>query len=255
LARVCCAHVSVVVVSPTDSPTVIDEKGEVVRFIGIDVGQRACEVAIAEDGKIRSAGRIATTREQLELFAQSLGPDDHVALEAGSSTLAITRILEPHVARVVIANTKKPDASAVTDRRWRLRFAGLGAPDSRDAFGAVARSGGVGVTTRPRRAGARSRSSSWGCPTSTAPRSPTRCARCEKGERGGGARHLRQRIWEVLVDQGELTYRVLFASVGERGRILLSLEGFAKKTRKTPPATIDLAETRLKDWEQCAEAD
>jgi transposase len=107
LARVCCAHVSVVVVSPTDSPTVIDEKGEVVRFIGIDVGQRACEVAIAEDGKIRSAGRIATTREQLELFAQSLGPDDHVALEAGSSTLAITRILEPHVARVVIANTKK----------------------------------------------------------------------------------------------------------------------------------------------------
>jgi len=79
----------------------------VVRFIGIDIGQRMCEIAIAEDGRVRSAGRIATTREQLELFAQSLGPDDHVALEAGSSTFAITRILEPHVARVVVANTKK----------------------------------------------------------------------------------------------------------------------------------------------------
>jgi phage-related protein len=77
----------------------------------------------------------------------------------------------------------------------------------------------------------------------------------EKGERDGGARHLRRRIWEVRVDQGELTYRVLFASVGERGRILLSLEGFAKKTRKTLPATIDLAETRFKDWEQRGEVD
>jgi phage-related protein len=77
----------------------------------------------------------------------------------------------------------------------------------------------------------------------------------DKGERHGGARHLRQRVWEVRVDQGELTYRVLFASVGERGRILLSLDGFAKKTRKTPPATIDLAEKRLKDWEQRGEDD
>ena len=78
-----------------------------VRFIGIDIGQQACEVAIGLDGVIRSAGRITTTRAQLELFAQSLGPDDHVAMEAGSSTLEIARILEPHVARVVVANTKK----------------------------------------------------------------------------------------------------------------------------------------------------
>ena len=77
-----------------------------VRFIGMDIGQQACEVAIGLDGVIRSAGRITTTRAQLELFAQSLGPDDHVAMEAGSSTLEIARILEPHVARVVVANKK-----------------------------------------------------------------------------------------------------------------------------------------------------
>jgi transposase len=106
LARMCREHASVVVVSPIRSPTVVEQKGELVRFIGLDVGQEACEVAMAEDGRIRSAGRIKTSRAELELFAQSLGPDDQVA-EAGSSSLAIARILEPHVARVVVANTKK----------------------------------------------------------------------------------------------------------------------------------------------------
>jgi transposase len=54
------------------------------------------------------------------LFARSLAPDDEVALEAGSSALAIARILKPHVARVVVANTKKlrqiSHAKAKTDR-------------------------------------------------------------------------------------------------------------------------------------------
>lgn len=43
--------------------------------------------------------------------------------------------------------------------------------------------------------------------------------------------------------------RITFASVSGRGRILLALDGFEKKTRKTPPAKIDLAIKRLKDWE------
>jgi hypothetical protein len=40
-----------------------------------------CEIAIAESGVVRSAGRIATKRERLKLFAASLGPQDWVALE------------------------------------------------------------------------------------------------------------------------------------------------------------------------------
>ena len=43
------------------------------RSIGLDVHRDFCEVAIAEQGKVRSAGRIATRPEVLELFAQSLG--------------------------------------------------------------------------------------------------------------------------------------------------------------------------------------
>jgi hypothetical protein len=45
------------------------------RNIGLDVHRDRCDVAIYEDGSVRSAGRIATTPEQLQLFAQSLGPD------------------------------------------------------------------------------------------------------------------------------------------------------------------------------------
>jgi transposase len=92
----------------------------VVRFIGLDVHRDFCEVAIAEDGRVRSAGRIATSVEALELFARSLGAEDAVALEATSGAARIAGVIEPHVARVVVANTRKlaaiSQAKAKTDR-------------------------------------------------------------------------------------------------------------------------------------------
>jgi hypothetical protein len=50
-----------------------------VRGFGLDVHRDFCEVAIATERSVRSAGRIATRVETLELFAQSLGPGDVVA--------------------------------------------------------------------------------------------------------------------------------------------------------------------------------
>jgi transposase len=82
------------------------------RSIALDVHRDFCEVAIKEGGEVRSAGRIETTREQLELFAQSLARDDRVALEATGPANAIAGILEPHVGRVVIANTRRVRAIA-----------------------------------------------------------------------------------------------------------------------------------------------
>ena len=76
------------------------------RSIGLDVHRDFCEVAIAEAGAVRAAGRILTTPAALELFAQSLAPTDEVAIEATANALAIARIIEPHVARVVLANPK-----------------------------------------------------------------------------------------------------------------------------------------------------
>lgn len=62
------------------------------------------------------------------------------------------------------------------------------------------------------------------------------------------ARKLSGEIYEVRVDGNRVIYRVLFSIEGERGRILLAIEAFSKKTQKTPPQLIDVAEKRLADW-------
>ncbi len=82
------------------------------RSIGLDVHRDFCEVAIADGGRARAAGRVPTTPEQLALFAQSLGPEDRVVMEATGNALAIARILEPHVAEVVLAHAKQVRAIA-----------------------------------------------------------------------------------------------------------------------------------------------
>jgi transposase len=70
----------------------------------LDVHRDFCEVAISDGGKARSASRIDTSPQALELFASSLAPDDRVVLESTGNALAIARILEAHVAEVVLAN-------------------------------------------------------------------------------------------------------------------------------------------------------
>jgi transposase len=76
------------------------------RFIALDVHRDFCEVAISEDGRIRGHPRIPADVEHLQVFAQSLASDDHVCLEVTGNALAIVRILEPFVERVVLVNAK-----------------------------------------------------------------------------------------------------------------------------------------------------
>lgn len=85
------------------------------RSIGMDVHRDFCEVAIVEEGVVRSAGRIATSPQSLQLFAQSLCPTDQVVLETTSGAIAIARLLRPHVARVVLANAA--DVRAIAHAR------------------------------------------------------------------------------------------------------------------------------------------
>ena len=77
------------------------------RSIGLDVHRDFCQVAIADGGRARAAGRIAATRDQLELFAQSLAPGRSVVIEATGNALAIARILQAHVGEVVLARAKQ----------------------------------------------------------------------------------------------------------------------------------------------------
>ena len=55
------------------------------RAIGLDVHRDFCVVAICEDGKVRSAGRVPSTPEGLRLLAESLLATDRVALEVTAS--------------------------------------------------------------------------------------------------------------------------------------------------------------------------
>jgi transposase len=106
------------------------------RSVALDVHLDFCEVAIVEDGEVRSAGRIDTKPEQIELFAGSLGPDDRVALEVTGNAWEIARIIEPHVAQVLVvspSDTGIRQARAKTDRLDARTLARLLAAGSLDA--------------------------------------------------------------------------------------------------------------------------
>ena len=62
------------------------------------------------------------------------------------------------------------------------------------------------------------------------------------------ARHVQREIYEVRASHNKVEYRILFATEGAKSQVLLSLESFQKKTRRTPPDRIDVALDRLKDW-------
>jgi transposase len=85
------------------------------RSIGLDVHRDFCEVAIAEGGRVRRGGRIETKPETIAIFAQSLGADDQVVLEATSGSVQIARMLALHVARVIVANAA--DVRAISHAR------------------------------------------------------------------------------------------------------------------------------------------
>ncbi len=89
------------------------------RAIGLDVHLEFCEVAVCENGEVRSAGRGESTPEALEVLAASLLATDRVALEVTGSSWEIVRILEPHVAKVIVvspSDTGISHARAKTDR-------------------------------------------------------------------------------------------------------------------------------------------
>ena len=107
------------------------------RDIGLDVHRDFCEVAIAEDGELRSAGRIETTPQALELFAGSLAREDRVALEVTGNAWEIARIIEPHVAQVLVvspSDTGIRQARAKTDRLDARALARLLAAGSLDGL-------------------------------------------------------------------------------------------------------------------------
>jgi transposase len=82
------------------------------RVIGMDLHRTFAEVVVWEDGRLRHAGRVDMTRSGLEGFARTLRADDEVVIEATGNAMAVSHLLNPHVARVVIANPLQVKAIA-----------------------------------------------------------------------------------------------------------------------------------------------
>jgi transposase len=113
------------------------------RAIGLDVHRTFCEVAICEDGEVRSGGRVPSTPEGINLLAESLLPSDRVALEVTGSSWEVARLLEAHVDRVVVvsaddtgiasarAKTDKLDARALASLLWKGELDSVWTPDER----------------------------------------------------------------------------------------------------------------------------
>jgi len=113
------------------------------RAIGLDVHREFCEVAICEDGEVRSAGRVPATAEGIQTLAESLVSSDRVALEVTGSCWEVARILERRVDRVVVvspddtgitsarAKTDRLDARALASLLWKGELEAVWVPDQR----------------------------------------------------------------------------------------------------------------------------
>jgi transposase len=92
------------------------------RTIGLDIHKRFAEVAILDQGAraMRRGERIDATPSALRAFAESLGPDDQVVLEATVNTWAIADLLRHKAGRVIVSNPMRTraiaDAKVKTDR-------------------------------------------------------------------------------------------------------------------------------------------
>jgi transposase len=113
------------------------------RAIGLDLHRDFCEIAICEDGVVRSAGRVKMAAEGLESLAASLEATDRVAMEVSGGAWEVARILEPHVQRVVVVSpddtgiaqartkTDRLDASTLASLLWRGGLEAVWMPDER----------------------------------------------------------------------------------------------------------------------------
>lgn len=85
------------------------------RFVGLDVHKRQITAVILDaQGKKLATRTFELTGHRLETFARvTLRPTDRVALEATTNCWAVTRVLEPHVAEVVVSNPLATKAIAL----------------------------------------------------------------------------------------------------------------------------------------------
>jgi transposase len=81
-----------------------------VRTVALDVHKRFAEVAVHEAGEVRRLGRVET--RELQAFAETLGPGDHVVLESTALTWSIAELLGRYAGKVTVSNPMQTRAIA-----------------------------------------------------------------------------------------------------------------------------------------------
>nr|WP_246161786.1 hypothetical protein [Segnochrobactrum spirostomi] len=74
------------------------------RVIGMDIHRTFGEVVSWDEGQLTRGGRVHMTRTAQEGFGKGLRSTDEVVIEATGNGMAVSRVLSPFAARVVIAN-------------------------------------------------------------------------------------------------------------------------------------------------------
>ena len=82
-------------------------------FAALDLHKKVVEaVLLDDDGRILMRDRFPATREALSRFAQHLPNNTRLAVEATTNTWAVTALLQPFVAEVVVSNPLRTRAIA-----------------------------------------------------------------------------------------------------------------------------------------------
>ena len=74
------------------------------RVVGLDIHRSFAEAAMIDEGRVQQLGRIDLVRERVIAFAKRLGKTTDVVVEATGNTMAVVKLMAPHVRRMVIAN-------------------------------------------------------------------------------------------------------------------------------------------------------
>lgn len=88
------------------------------RVIGMDIHRTFAEVVFWEEGRLRHFGRVDMTRSGLEAFGRRLKKTDEIVVEATGNAMAVIRVLEPYVARAIVANPMQVKASGFLPEVW-----------------------------------------------------------------------------------------------------------------------------------------
>ena len=84
-----------------------------VRYIGLDVHKKFVQACFLDPaGTVIEQRRIPTDHAALEAFAQSLGPDDHLAMESCTFAWSLYDFLVPHAGSITVSNAYKTRAIA-----------------------------------------------------------------------------------------------------------------------------------------------